>query len=372
MPPRVTIVKNLEQNKTESPNIDLVSKFFIIFLSFMGWNRCSVFKVNNVLTKLFFIYCIFINVTLFYLIIKWSTNIYMNYVNAVNVIGFLSCSFLSYVFSNKFSAFYEDIKIFELIIGYNPKIAKSSIQNTRFCIAYIMFMCMTYIILILQNYLNESGICLSIISIVFNVELFYYGHLLSILFPRVQLLRKILPTYFLEDKNSKTYEKREIKDIVLSYHVLIKAFDNLNAAMKYQFLCLIIVAFFTSVTFLDLTMIKVYTGEIKLWGMAIRAVNLFIEIILPFFSPCFYASRISNEVSDIRNLITSNLRKLGMYINRRPAKTLLRLTKIRTLSFSLFRMFQVDLLLPFKLIVLIVNYLIILLQFQKVTGSQSF
>nr|WCC58005.1 gustatory receptor 20 [Papilio xuthus] len=376
MPSKIILVKNLQpnKNKTESPNIDLISKMFIIFLSFMGWNRCGVFKINNIISKLIFIYCIILNVTLCY-VIFWPTNIYLDCVKFVNIIGFTSCSLLSYMFTNNIYAFFEDINIFNLNINYNTKIGKSSIHNASFCVTYIMFVCITYIILILLDSSNLV-LCLAFIHIVFNVELFYYGHLLSILLLRVQLLRKMLSTYFL-DGNSK-YEKRELNDIIILYHVIIKAFDNLNAAIKYQFLCLIIVTFFTTVIFLDLTMIQVYNGEIELWGMAIQAMNSFVKIILPFFSPCFYAHRICNEVSDVRNILTANLRKLGIYIsiiydknNRRPAKILLRLTKIRTLSFSIFRMFQVDLLLPFNLLVLIANYLIILLQFQKVTGSGS-
>lgn len=236
MPPKIIKVKNLEQNKlkTVTSKIDPISTFFLIFLSFVGWNRFRVFNVNKIISKLTVIYSISLNITLCYLSLKWRTNIYMECVNVVNVISFLSCSFLNYKFTNKFRAFYEDLHTFDLITGYNLKIDKSAIQNTRLCVTYIMFLSVTYVILISLNYLNESAMCLAVIYVIFNIEQFYYGHLFAILLPRIQILRKILSTYFLEGKNSKIYEKREIKDVVLFYGVLIKAYDNLNAAIKYQ------------------------------------------------------------------------------------------------------------------------------------------
>nr|WCC57729.1 gustatory receptor 20 [Papilio dardanus] len=254
MPSQVIVMKHLEQNKYKHLYIDPVSKFFIIFLSFTGWNRCRVFNVNNFMSKLIFIYSISLNVFLIYFTINWhSNNIYMLSVNALNVFNFSCCSFFSYFFTNNFRAFYEDIHTFNLITGYNFKIGKSSIQNTRFCVAYLFFLSLTYI---------------------------------------------------------------------------------------------------------------------ELWQVAIQVVDTFLKSILPFFSPCLYANRISGEINDLKDLLTSNLHKLNKS-DRGPSKTLLKLTKIRTLTFSIFRMFDADLFLPLKLLVLIANYVIILLQFQKVTGFRN-
>ncbi|XP_063829525.1 uncharacterized protein LOC135078881 [Ostrinia nubilalis] len=94
--------------------------------------------------------------------------------------------------------------------------------------------------------------------------------------------------------------------------------------------------------------------------------------MVPLFSPCMFGDRVHGEVRRLRELLASRL-----YENKldksgcSAARALLALTEARDLSFSLLRMFQVDISLPFKLIGLLVTYLIILLQFQKVISPTA-
>nr|WCC57785.1 gustatory receptor 20 [Papilio glaucus] len=384
MSPKNIKVNNLvaSKNKPENQNIDHISKMFIILQTFLGLNHIRVLNnVHTVVLKCSFTHCVCFHTTLWYFIFKCRPNIYISSINIVSVIGFLSCSILGIMFSNKLCEFFENINTFNLIAGYKSKIDESSIKNARLCVIFIIFQCVMNGVFIYLKYLSESEPYLVIIYLVFTIELFFYAHLLSLLLLRIQFLKRILSPYFLDDKinkferktrgHMKTYEKRELGDIVLFYVIIIKAFDNLNAAIKHQFLCILLVTFFTCVIRLDLTMMQVYAGDRNLWALAFQAVNLFIKLILPFLSPCFYASRINKEINYIRDQLITYLRKLDKN-SRRPAKTLLKLTRTRSLSFSVFRMLQVDMLLPLKLSAFIVNYLIILLQFQKVTGLQRY
>ncbi|XP_028160110.1 gustatory receptor 68a-like [Ostrinia furnacalis] len=89
--------------------------------------------------------------------------------------------------------------------------------------------------------------------------------------------------------------------------------------------------------------------------------------MIALFSPCMFGDQVHCEVRRLRELLASRLyeNKLDKS-GRSAARALLALTEAQDLSFSLLRMFQVDISLPFKFIGLLVTYLIILLQFEKV------
>ncbi|KAL0871203.1 hypothetical protein ABMA27_004975 [Loxostege sticticalis] len=89
--------------------------------------------------------------------------------------------------------------------------------------------------------------------------------------------------------------------------------------------------------------------------------------LIPLFSPCIFGDRVHGEVRRLRELLASRLyeNKLDKS-GRGAARALLALTEARDLSFSLLRMLQIDISLPFKFIGLLVTYLIIMLQFEKV------
>ncbi|KAL0821768.1 hypothetical protein ABMA28_005189 [Loxostege sticticalis] len=94
--------------------------------------------------------------------------------------------------------------------------------------------------------------------------------------------------------------------------------------------------------------------------------------MIPLFSPCYFCDQVHGEVRRLRELLASRLyeNKLDKS-GRSAARALLMLTEARDLSFSLLRMLRVDISLPFKFIGLLVTYLIILLQFEKVINPST-
>ncbi|XP_028160101.1 uncharacterized protein LOC114352632 [Ostrinia furnacalis] len=94
--------------------------------------------------------------------------------------------------------------------------------------------------------------------------------------------------------------------------------------------------------------------------------------MIPLFSPCMFGDRVHGEVRRLRELLASRLyeNKLDKK-GRSAARALLALTEARDLSFSLLHMVQIDISLPFKFIGLLVTYLIILLQFEKVINPST-
>ncbi|XP_061719300.1 uncharacterized protein LOC133526626 [Cydia pomonella] len=89
--------------------------------------------------------------------------------------------------------------------------------------------------------------------------------------------------------------------------------------------------------------------------------------LFPLFAPCVFADQIQEEVRRLRELLASRLyeNKLNKP-SRSVARALLSLTEARDLSFSLLQIFDIDISLPFKFMGLLLTYLIILLQFEKV------
>ncbi|XP_026728969.1 uncharacterized protein LOC113494702 [Trichoplusia ni] len=99
----------------------------------------------------------------------------------------------------------------------------------------------------------------------------------------------------------------------------------------------------------------------------IMYVGFSIGIMLPLFAPCMLGDQVHNEVRRLRELIASRLYENQLdKASRGMARALLAWTETRDLSFSLLRMLDIDISLPFKFVGLLVTYLIILLQFQKV------
>nr|XP_026495740.1 uncharacterized protein LOC113400400 [Vanessa tameamea] len=99
------------------------------------------------------------------------------------------------------------------------------------------------------------------------------------------------------------------------------------------------------------------------------SVNLSFSLIelLPLLVPCIYAEQVCGEVRILKDLISSRLYENTLdKSSRSSARSLLTLIETRNLSFSLFHMFDIDIALPFKFLGLLLTYLIIMLQFDKV------
>ncbi|KAJ2945631.1 hypothetical protein O0L34_g457 [Tuta absoluta] len=96
---------------------------------------------------------------------------------------------------------------------------------------------------------------------------------------------------------------------------------------------------------------------------------------ISLIAPCTCCDKIRWEVRRLRELLATKLFENTLdKENRSVARTLLALTNARNLSFSLLRMVDISISLPFSFLSLIATYLIIMLQFEKVinpTGSND-
>ncbi|XP_068618058.1 uncharacterized protein [Battus philenor] len=194
---------------------------------------------------------------------------------------------------------------------------------------------------------------------------------------------------------------------IISYKTLIKMYDALmefdtelktKYSIMFQFksnfthavakLFLIIVLYIVSYKIkcmkkLSILMLPVYFNnmiEPHYYGHLFNLFEIRLKAIRILFLSAYPSKNIfisSNEAYLINfghkfniNLLNKNTKKVEVKNNnkRRFAKSLLKLTQARSLTFSVFRMVEINTSLPFKILELVVIYLVILLQFSKVVN----
>nr|WCC57784.1 gustatory receptor 19 [Papilio glaucus] len=382
------ILNRFEQN-VKKKLIDPFTKLFIIIELFFGVNRLRVFdKVKFVYSIPVLIYCFCVNAIFSYFVLKLQTDIYVSFIAIVNITSYIINSIWAILSCNKYQEFFKELKSLDAKFGLNSGIGLPTIKNVVIWGIIIVTYCVATVTAYALSYVTISSLYTCIMHTVFTTELFSYGHLMTLLLRRLHYFKKNVMYCLANDEaiihTGKINKREQCRDttveefrrLVLFYHGSIKAFDALNAAIKYQFFVILLESFITSICYWNFFVVIFSSGKMNFQIMPALILIVFIATFMPFFSPCHFANQIKVEVCIITDSIRSSLHKLGIYLfiqifmhKRHAAKLLLSLTNGRTLSFSLFRMISVDILLPFKILGYITTYLIVILQFEKVFGS---
>ncbi|XP_068618056.1 uncharacterized protein [Battus philenor] len=352
MSPSNVKINNFTENKS-SHHVDFTSKIFIIMQFCFGLNRLSLMdKFNALYSTLLFTYCFCINAILLFAIFENQANFVFSGLLCENILTHYITAVLGFGLCKRMRAFFENINTFDKKLNTKLKINLTTILNVVLCGVLLISLYVIFITLYMLKIVNLTSMYMTVTHALKIIELFHYGHMLSLLLQRLRLINRNLIHSF--DKNYiSSYDNcdcssiprnhcanRELRKLSPLYYIIIQAFDALNAAIKYL---------------------------VELHIRCIQPLCLCILLFLPLFSPCFIASQIKNEVCTIKDLIISNLYNLDKN-ERVQAKILLRLATTRTLSFSLFRMFEIDTFFPFQILLVVITYLIIFLQFEKVLG----
>nr|WCC57884.1 gustatory receptor 19 [Papilio memnon] len=372
--------------------IDAISKTLIFIQMILGVNRLRVFdKVKSVYSITMFIYCVSLSAIYIYLILKEKPVLYISHIVTVNVTSYIINNILAFIFCKKYREFFDELNSFDTKVGLKFNICTSMILNVVACCLIIAIDCIVSLLLYMKLYTTKIPIYINAKNIIFVSELFGYGHIMMLLRQRLQYIKKTaiscLDGYISNSRrgneNQREYENTtelDMRKLVLLYDCIIKAYDILNAAIKYQFVFMLLESFFVNIFFWNLLAIDVISQKFNWWKRGVQTIVIVVATLIPFFSPCYFANQIKDEVSIMRDNIRSNIHKLVEISSifdffftdkskRKTVKILLSLTDIRTLSFSLFRMISVDILLPFKMLGYIATYLIVIMQFEKITGS---
>ncbi|XP_064073644.1 uncharacterized protein LOC135193755 [Vanessa tameamea] len=106
--------------------------------------------------------------------------------------------------------------------------------------------------------------------------------------------------------------------------------------------------------------------------------NLWLKVsitlieLIPLSTPCILADQVSREVHQLKDLLASKLYENSLdKSSRSTARALLTLMKTHDMSFTLFHMFDINLALPIKFCALLLTYVIIMMQFNKVLNQSN-
>lgn len=303
--------------------------------------------------------------------------------NFVIFIFYFQCVFFmlfNVVSIKRMHRYYNELNVFDKEVGCRPKIGKGSIRNLIATILMILYnvilFALPYVVVTLEN-LELWMLPFPIIHI---LEVHFCGHLLSLLIPRLRLINYYMELSLSNSKISKTlniekfgYSKADsnktlckMEKVMNLYHNMIKSYNYLIEAVKWQLLVTIVSAFLNILSCCYRVSLTIIKEDMPLSFM-ITYVGLLAGIMLPLFSPCMLGDQVHDEVRRLRELLASRLYENQLdKSSRGMARALLAWTETRDLSFSLLRMLDIDISLPFKFVGLLVTYLIILLQFQKV------
>nr|WCC58001.1 gustatory receptor 16 [Papilio xuthus] len=376
---------NTYVDQFDKSSIDLISKVYGVIAWLIGINRLTVlFKFGKKYKILTLAYSAFINIIIFYFILKWNTLQF--YLKVLNVTEYLMCAIIAIIYNGTLLKFYDSIFQFDNEIMSKNIITSKSIIN---CLQ-AMF---NFILVIILNiwrknieHLDNVTVDLIPAHLSHVWELHYYGHLFGLIKLRLKYVRILLVTSF--PTNDKTcfqsdfinYKEKYIVTLVNNnknvsvrkllnlYSKIITTYDLLNSALQWQLLLILSTTFLVMLLRAYDTALHVINDEYT-WLEGLFDVAMFLAVFGPMFTVCGSGQGIHDEVILLQtSLYTRIFNNYFDKKNRSIASSLLALTEVRSLSFSVFRMFDLNISFPFKFFGLLTSYLVILLQFKKVTN----
>ncbi|KAM3965764.1 uncharacterized protein ACR2FA_000090 [Aphomia sociella] len=304
---------------------------------------------------------------------------YVAVVLIMNICEYVFVIIFNFFTWRRMQRYYSELSRFDAEVGCRPKVTQASIGNFVQMLMLLILLAIFYIISFSIDGWNRLSVPLVPVNLMHALEVQYYGHLLSLLLPRLRLINyyaestlsnvkviappKVEEFVYFKYNNMTNGQMKKLMDL---YHILIKAYDFLVEAIKWQLLVIIITSFISILAFCYNVSLIIICNTDPIVDV-ISDMGLTVGQMIPLFSPCVFSDRVHNEVRRLRELLASRLyeNKLDK-CSRSTARALLALTEARDLSFSLLRMLEIDISLPFKFIGLLITYLIILLQFEKV------
>lgn len=233
---------------------DILTKIYILFGWVIGMNRLPViWKQKGCVKIASFCYTLVFNCCLLYSIFLCYPEKSKDVLIILNVILYFVCHICAIVFWKILKSFYKELfkidkKInFEYCTSFNCKI--------NFIQCFCLILC-TVVYNVISTIIDGMVSLLPgiiIVHINYILESHYYGHLFGILESRLILLRKLIilnyptnidnvHTYNEEFRNCKNENvnlhckncKMDIRKLMHLYSEIIKAYDLLNAATKWQ------------------------------------------------------------------------------------------------------------------------------------------
>nr|WCC57726.1 gustatory receptor 18.1 [Papilio dardanus] len=374
--------------------VDTLSKIYIVIGWLMGINRLPVaFKVKGYYYIASLIYSLILNNLTGYYVLNIGLNEIISLVRVICLIQYFLSSFIAIKSGNVLKKFYNELFEFDKEINFQRPITLTSRINFGLFVILISGIIINFVILVI---IVEDGkhelIVLNIMDLSNVIESFFNAHLFSLFQIRLKFIRILLVSSFPHENQMQIsseneninfndinifqlltrYPEVEIRKLLLLYYKLIKAYDYLNTAIKWQLFSNILTSFMSVLNLLHFMLINFNKSNVENLQIVVPGITLIIIRGVPFLMPCFIGSNISKEVTLLRGALFKRTH-LNVFdvTSHSYAKLFLNLIQARSLTFSVFRMIEINRTLPFKFLGLLATYTLILIQFEKVVNFEK-
>nr|WCC57781.1 gustatory receptor 16 [Papilio glaucus] len=368
-------------------SIDLISKIYGVIAWILGINRLLIlFKFGKKYKLLTLAYSLLLNVVIFYFVLKSSTlNFYLKFINFTE---YLLCAIFAIINNETLLKFYDGLFDFDIEIK-SKRITTS--KSVIYCTQATFTLILVVILNIWRQYTERLHNLTELMPAYLNHvwELHYYGHLFSFIKLRLKSVRILLLASFpmnddlnccsgcdinFKEENIAALvtnnKKVGVKKLLNLYSKIINIYDFLNTAIQWQLLAILSTTFLAMLGGTYRAALSIINNEYT-WPEGFFDVAMFLAMIGPMFTICAFGQGIHDEVMLLQSSLYSRIYKNCFdKKSRSTASSLLALTEVRSLSFSVFRMFDLNISFPFKFFGLLASYLVILLQVKKVTNFE--
>lgn len=239
----------IEKKTQKKKFIDRLSKCYIVLGIMLGLNRVPVMlnKGKYVLTIFVVVYSVFLMAVINQKLDEDFKTKYRGIV--VNDAEYIFCVLFSLIFWKRMERYYNELNKFDVEIGCTSKNVSLSTKNFIFIIVFSISFTSFYILTYVWRYLGRETLDAHMLPVILLhfLELSYYGHLLSLLVPRLRLVNFFIAKELstensikwpdiqeLDSSSTNVNQNTDMERLMDLYNITIKAHDFLNEAIKWQ------------------------------------------------------------------------------------------------------------------------------------------
>ncbi|XP_063625626.1 uncharacterized protein LOC134797334 [Cydia splendana] len=286
-----TLFNNLVQEE-ENCYIDTVSKAYLWMEVVLGLNRLVLsLKIKPYFILLAFAYSIFCFAIVIYNAFSFYPLFMGDHLDiGLDIIHYLLGVVLSSIVWKRLQHYYLKLQYFDTTIGCRPKISSSSVKNLiLLCIAVSL----SILIVPYEWYMFDKlvfSLILLPVRLLFLIDIHFYGHLLSLLVPRLRLINYYMKMSLSHQSKviAPKIEELTFKSVILEsqncqmkklmdlYCMIINAYDLLIDAIKWQFVMVLTALFMSILIFSYNTALIVIRSEVSTLSIIIYLSDLLV------------------------------------------------------------------------------------------------
>lgn len=232
----------------QKPFIDSLSKLYVAAASIIGLNRLGVIlnETKCIVTSIAAVYSVLLCTGICYASYIFGT--FNDIASVMALFEYLFVAIFSFITFKRMERYYNELNNFDAEMGCRPTITSQSINNLILMVIFNVFFTfsywMTYEWGTKEAPFYYQGIAPNLLHC---LELFFYGHLLSLLVARLRLINYFVETALSNGKTAKcpniiefssfktkSVKNTDMKKLMDLYYITIKAYDFLVEAIKWQ------------------------------------------------------------------------------------------------------------------------------------------